>query len=253
MDRTVAARAVASALLEVKGVILLANVYPTGTSLHLRMASKAEICIALGQHLRVYRTVRRVANDAAFTQRFMLEHERSRLIAMALGALLVAPRHGEATSWFHNLFAVRIVTLHAIHSAFDDRMVLRQIEFRVDLEMALKTGGRIFAGVNDEFASPAAALDMFAPRSVTRLAPARANHLRVFDMHSRVRAGRENPRVVRVTFSANFVADVFGAFNLGGRHDCASDRRARTQNRGNRDEKGQRQKADHPAALVIHE
>jgi len=252
VDRTVAARAVASALLEVKGVILLANVYPTGTSLHLRMASKAEICIPLGQHLRVYRTVRRVANDAAFAQRFMLEHERSRLIAMALGALLVAPRHGEATSRFHNIFAVRIVTLHAIHSAFEHRMVLRQIEFGVRLQMALEACFWRFTGVDDELASPPAALNMFAAWSVTRFTPAQANRFRAFDMHPRVRAGWENPRVVRVTFSADFVADIFGAFDLGGRHDGAIDRRARTQNRGNRDEKGQRQKADHPAALVNH-
>ena len=95
-------------------------------------------------------------------------------------------------------------------------MPLRQIEFRVHLEMALKTGGRIFAGISDELASPAAALDMFAARSVTRLAPAQANHLRAFDMHPRVRAGRENPRVVRVTFSADFVADVFGALQSRG-------------------------------------
>jgi hypothetical protein len=156
----------------------------------------------------------------------MLEHERPRLIAMAGGALLVQPRHGQPTGGLHDLFAVGIVTLHAIHSAFNDRMVLRQIEFRVDLEMALKTRRWIFAGINNELASPAAALDMFAARSVTRLAPARANHLGAFDMHPPMRAGRENPRVVRVTFSADFVADVFRAFNLGGRHNRASHCRA---------------------------
>src|SRR5260221_12609656 len=97
----------------------------------------------------------------------MLEHKRAGLLAMALGALLVQPRHGETASRLHNLLSVRVVTLHAIHSSFDDRMVLRKIEFRVDLEMALKTGGWIFCGVNGGIASPAAALGIVLVPSVT--------------------------------------------------------------------------------------
>ena len=43
VDRIVAARTVASAPLQVNGVVLFADVYPTRPSLHLGMALEAEI------------------------------------------------------------------------------------------------------------------------------------------------------------------------------------------------------------------
>jgi len=95
----------------------------------------------------------------------MLEHERSRLFAMAPGTGFVQPRHCQATRVFHDVLTVWVVALHAVHPVLNDRMMMRQIKLGVRFEMALKAGRGIFAGIDDEFAS-AARRDVSAPRPV---------------------------------------------------------------------------------------
>ncbi len=63
------------------------------------------------------------------------------------------------------------MTLDTIHPAFEDRMMLRQVELGVRLEMAVEAGRGVFARIHDKFPAPAAAGDVFASRTVTRLAP----------------------------------------------------------------------------------
>ena len=75
----------------------------------------------------------------------MLEDKWPGLVAMALRATFVLPRHGQPARRFHDVAAVRIMALHAVHVPFDNRMMLRQIKFGVDVEMTLKTGRRILA------------------------------------------------------------------------------------------------------------
>ncbi len=66
--------------------------------------------------------------------------------------------------------AMRVVAFGAIHAGFKNRVMLRQVEFSVGLKMTLKTRGGVFAGVDDEFSTPAACLDMFAARPMTGFA-----------------------------------------------------------------------------------
>ena len=54
------------------------------------------------------------------------------------------------------------MTLHAIHPPLDDRVMLRQIEFSVRLQMTLKTGSRIFTGIDNKPSVSAPGLNMFA-------------------------------------------------------------------------------------------
>ncbi len=78
---------------------------------------------------------------------------------------------------FEDVVAMRIVALHAVHLLLQHRVVLGKLEFRLLLAMALETSRRVFAGIDDELASPAAARDVQARRSVARFAarlPSRA-------------------------------------------------------------------------------
>ena len=60
-----------------------------GISLHLRMASEAEIGVSLGEHLVVDGAVRLVAGRAAVLHAFVDENKGTRLLTMTLSALLI--------------------------------------------------------------------------------------------------------------------------------------------------------------------
>lgn len=177
------------------------------------MAAQAKVGVIINKHFLVDRTMRVVADRAAFAHRFMLENKRARLGHVALRATLILPRHGQAALRFEDVTAVRVVAIHAIHVAFDDRMMLRQVKFRLYVQMTLKTGLRFFTGVDDE-AGLAAGMDMLAARAVAGLATALAGHRRIFNMQARVRASREFSDNIRMAIGAGPVADVMRSGNF---------------------------------------
>jgi hypothetical protein len=130
----------------------------------LRMASQAKVRVALDKHFAVDRAVRVVTRGATLAHGFVLEHNRARLFTMTLGAAFVAPRHRQSAGGFENVVAMRVVALNTIHFALNHGMMLGQIKFGLDFEVALKTRRRVFAGINDEFVL--AAFDVFAGRAV---------------------------------------------------------------------------------------
>jgi len=140
----------------------VADIDLTRLSLHLRMTFQAEIRVALNQQLAIHRTMRVVTDSAAFPQCLMFKNEWPRLFTMTLCAILVEPRHRQTAAWLENVAPVRIMALHAIHPPFDDRMMLRQIKFSMRLQMALKTGSRIFSRIDNESTAPPAGLNVFA-------------------------------------------------------------------------------------------
>src|SRR5437867_1225507 len=105
------------------------------------MAFETQVEVAFDQQFAVNRAVRAVTNDATFPQRLVLEYERAGLLAVTFGAALVQSRHRQAASRPKDVSAMRIMTLHAIHAAFRDWMVLRKTELSVDVQMTLETGG----------------------------------------------------------------------------------------------------------------
>ena len=187
-------------------------------SLILGMATQAKIRVIAGKHLPVDRAMRIVAGGTPFAHCFMLENHGARLLTMTFGAALVLPRHRELPRRFHDVAAVRIVALHAIHFAFDDRVMLRKTEFRAGFEMTLKTGSRVFAGIEDQFSR--ADLNMEAGWAVARFAAGLPYH-RTFKMNPRVWAGRKFLCDGRVAVRATFVADKMRAGNLR-RHECSA-------------------------------
>ena len=149
----VATRAPARAQGQKNGVILLSDEPAAARALHLRMTFQAKVRIAFDEQFLVDRAVRSVANRAPFPQGLVFKYEGPGLLAMTLRAAFVQPRHRQSAVWFHDVAAVRIVALHAVHPVFNDRVMLRQVELRVDFKMALKAGRGVLAGIGDEFAA----------------------------------------------------------------------------------------------------
>ena len=186
-------------------------------ALHLRMAAEAQVGVTDGQQLGVDRAVGIVASGAAFPQRGVIEYEGPGLFPVAPGAGLVRAGHGRAAGRFHNVQAVRIVALDAIHLAFGDRVVLGKMEFGVDVQMALETGLRVLARIDDiPFGSRAACRHVLARRAVAGLAPVLARHLAGLEVQPGVRAGRENAGDPGVAIQAYFVAHKGCAFDRRG-------------------------------------
>ena len=145
----------------------------------------------------------------------MFEDEWPGLLAMALSATLVHPRHGQAAAGFHDVRPVRVVALHTIHPLLKHRMMLRQIEFGVRLQMALKACFGIVARIDDEPASSSTAFNVFAPGPMAGFAaglPGKADSLH---MHSSMRAGRKHSRDVGMAIQARFIAYVSRPGHLG--------------------------------------
>ena len=132
--------------------------------LHLGMATQAKVGIGLHEHLVIDGTVRLMTGGAAFAQRFMLKDETPGLFTVTGRALLVQTRHRQAARRFHDVQSMWVVAVDAIHLPLTHRMMLRQVELGVDVEMAIEASLRITARVHDE--SLASRRNVFAPRSM---------------------------------------------------------------------------------------
>lgn len=217
-----AARAPATAEPEFVRVIFPANENLARTDerpLRLRVALEAEIVVAFGEQLGIDRAVRVVTGRAAFPQGFMFEDERFALFPVAGSAGLVHARHGKATRRFQDVRTVRVVTLDAIHPAFEDGMMLRKIELGVGFEVTVQTRGGVFAGIENEFPAAAADFDVFAAGTVAGFARARSSFDIRCKMQAGVGAGGKRAGVVRVTGEAGLVAGEMCAGDLGRNDD----------------------------------
>lgn len=169
-----------------------------------------------------------MANHTALAQRFVFENDRTGFPAMALGAALIKPRHGQPARGLKNVAAMRIVALDAIHPAFRNRMVLRQLKLGVNLQVALLANRWIFAGVDDEILS-AARRNMFAAGAVTQFASRIAGAAGRGQPDARMRTGGELPHQRSMTVCTSFIAHLMRAGNFGNHGDRAVFRRAGRQ------------------------
>ena len=178
------------------------------------MTLEAKIRIIVDEKLAIDRSVRVVAHGATFPQCFVLENKRPRLLAMALSAGLITASHCQPAGRFEYIGRVRIVTLNTIHPALNQRVVLRQVKFGSGLQVALETGGRIVSRVEDELASAAARLNVFATWAVTGFATDTTRRVHIGKVNSGVRAGRKRPGDVGMAVEASLVSDKCCARNL---------------------------------------
>jgi len=212
-----AAGAPTGALAQKLGVRLEANINLALGALDLGVAFETKVRVTLYQQLPIHRTMWVVTDRAAFPQCFMLKNEWAGLFPVTLGATLVEACHREASRRFQNVAAVRVVALRAVHVAFDDGMMLRQVEFGVNVEMALEAGRRVIVRIDDELCA-AAGFDVFAAGAVAGFAAGFAGHRGILKMDARVRAGGKFSDEVGMAIRAGFVADVMRAGDFQ-RHD----------------------------------
>jgi len=241
MDRGVARGTPAGAPADRERVIFISDKKPA-PSLRLRVAAQAKIWIGLHQHFVIDGAVRPVTGGAAFAQRLVFENETPGLLTMTAGTLLIQPRHAEPAGWLHDVEAVWIVALDAIHLSLAQGMVPGEIEFGVDFEVTGKTGLRLFPRVHDELPAPPAGRDVFASSSMTRFASRAAGHSRVLNVNARVRTRGECARVIRVAIDAAFVAHKSRALDFRGRNHTSFDRR--TGDEKKRNEQGDKSTGD---------
>jgi hypothetical protein len=151
----------------------------------------------------------------------VFENERPGLRAMAFSAIFIQAGHGQTVGRFHDAQAMGIVALHTVHFAFNDRMMLREVELRVDFHMALETGGWVLAGIDYKFSPPTTRCDVFAGGAMTGFATLHARHLGVIHTQARVRTGRKRVADGDVAIHANLIANVGGALDLRRFHQSA--------------------------------
>lgn len=187
-------------------------------SLCLSVAAEAKVRVVVHQQFFIDGPVRVVTNRATLAQSFVLEDKGSCLRLVAAGTTLILPGHRQPACRLENVTAVWIVAIDAIHVAFSDRMMLRQIEFRLHVEVALETGRGIFSGIDDETGA-AAGPDMFAAGPVAGFATALARHGSAFDVQTGVWAGRKFADDIGVAIGARLVAHVVRAGNFKRGHE----------------------------------
>jgi len=188
--------------------------------LGLRVAAQAEGGITGHEQLLIDRTMRLVTSHAAFPQGGMLKHKRPGLILVALGAILICPRHGQSARRLEEVISVRIMALPAIHVPFDHRMMLREHKVALHIEMAFKAGGGILAGIDDELGTTAG-FNMPAAGPMTGFATGLARHGGVGVVKAAMWTGGKFADKVGVTILAGAVAGIMGAGDFqGGDHQA---------------------------------
>jgi len=95
--------------------------------------------------------MRVMAGGTALTHRLVFKNHWTGLFPMTLRATFIEACHGEATFGLHDIAAMWVVALDAIHPALYHGMVLGQAEFRVGFQMTLKARSGVFAGIEDQF------------------------------------------------------------------------------------------------------
>ena len=182
----------------------------------LSMAPQAQIRIRFQQRFGIDGAMRVVTGRAAFAQGRVFVNERLGLLLVALGARFIQPRHGQPPFRLHDVHAVGIVAIHAIHFAFQYGMMIRKMKLRFDVRVAAKTCLRVFPRVDDEFFQAALARhrDVFAARAVAGFAAVLAGHCALGFMQPRMDAGWKNACDVLMTIRAGRIPHIRRAFDL---------------------------------------
>lgn len=153
-----------------------------------------------------------MADHTTLTHCLVLVDKRAALRGVALEAGFVSAQESKAATFEHLLNIclcafnchpdVRVVAIGTAHSAFQHRMMVRQLELRPYFQVTLETSFRRLPRI-DNSVRRAAAFDVKTPRAVTRLT---ANVLRVlaFCLQSRVRRGAKVARDLLMAGSAFF-------------------------------------------------
>lgn len=214
MHRGVTATRPAAAQRQSGGMVDIAD-EKRGARLNLGMTLQAKIRIARGQQFAIHGAVGLMTGSAAFTQGFVFEYEAPRLISVTFGAGLVDATVRQSTLGIECIPTVGIVTVHAVHFAFDDEVMVGQAKLRMGLQVTVEAGVGLLSRIHDEFVdSLSAARNMPATGPMTRFATGLAGACIAGFMEQSVRARREHSGVIGVTVCAGAVPDEVGVRDL---------------------------------------
>jgi hypothetical protein len=244
VNRFVATRRPAGALLQPAGVVAIADEDLAVGGLLLEMALQAEIGAALGEQLLVHRAVRGMAGNATLANCFVLENKWPALGGVTFQAGAVRTQHSDATTLhflrhvgpaaFDRVALVRVMAIGAAYLAFEHRMMMRQVERGADIGVTLETGRRRFPRIYD-LAPVAPALDVQTSGAVAGFA---SHALGVVPLRFQPGMGRgpEIPHDHVVTGCAFFRPNEFRARDARRRHYRVArvEAAAREKNQGQR-------------------
>ena len=189
----------------------------------LEMALQAKGLIARDQHALVDRTVRLVAGRASFAQGFVFEHKRAELHRVAFAAGFVF-RHQRRATALEGVSFVRLVAIAAMDLPFKERVMMREVELPLLVQVTLETGFGRFVRIHNG-AARAAGLIVNAAWSVARLA-ANVRGVGARRFESRVCRGLEIPDDLIVALGAGLRSHEFGARYIRWRQHGPADRGA---------------------------
>lgn len=149
--------------------------------------------------------MRVVTNRATLAQRVVFENHGPRLLTVTWRAAFVRAGHGQTALGFEDVPAMRIVALHTIHPAFEDRMMLGQMKLAFNVNVALKTSGGLLARIEDESGS-ATGLDVFAAGPVAGFAAQSAGQATPARKSAPMRTGRKFRDEAGMAIRAGLVA-----------------------------------------------
>lgn len=142
-------------------------------SLLLEVTSQTKIAAAFRQHAGIDRPMRLVANNASFPQRLVFVDEGAFLSRVTLEADVILGKNTGAPR-NDGVPLVGLMTINATHFARQHGMTVRKLELPPFVEMALKTGFRRLARINNvdlrHGIPPATGLDVLAARTMAGLA-----------------------------------------------------------------------------------
>jgi hypothetical protein len=226
----VAASRPARSLRQPVGMVAVADENAPVAGLLLEMAFQAKVRVALGQHPLVYRAVRRMAAYATFANRFVFEHKRPALGGVTLETRFVMPEQRRSPSFerlrevrsaaFNCIAFVRVMTISATDFAFEDGMMMWQVECGPHFGVALETGRRRSSRI-DDLVPLAPALYMETSRAMAGFA-AHVLGVVALRFQARMGGGRETFRDRFVTRRAFFRADKLSPRDTWGRHNRAA-------------------------------
>ena len=191
----------------------------------LEMALQAERRIALREHALIHGTMWLVTDETTFARRFVFVNVRPALDGVTLKTGLILS-HERSAPGDDRVALVGIMTICAAHFAFEDGMMVGQIELAPLVQMAVEAGFRRFLRINYRGSRPPR-LVMDAARAMTRFT-AHVEGVGPACSEFGVRRSGEIARDILVALSAAFRADELGAGDLGWRDDrpgegCAGD------------------------------
>lgn len=108
-----------------------------------------------------------MADGASLAQRLVDKDKGSRLLPVALRASFVHASHHQTPAPFVNVHPMGVMALDAVHFAFENRVVLRHVDFRLRFQMTLQTCRRVAARINDVAAHSSPRCYMPAPWAMT--------------------------------------------------------------------------------------